>query len=369
MESRGQKVDVWKQEWEKLSPETEIEMWDYFGLRQWILKYTPRNGKVLEAGCGLGRYNFYLSHFGIETIGLDFSVNTIDFLKKWQKTHNYNLEFIKGDVKKLPFERNSLGGYLSFGVIEHFIEGPQEPIREALRVLAPGGIAIISTPSPSWSKLYFRMLGKLKKIAKRILGYKIYKSPFFQYEYSPNILKKYVESAGFYISKHSGADWLFTFTEFGKNTDRFIKKGSLGYSLSHWFEKSIIRFLGAQSIVIAIKSAEIMHCFLCGDKTATMESLNKYDVPICKACQIDKNSSYYEKGSSTSYHNKYIINPPINKVEKRVCMYCNCIYKKHILFEDFGFDKNVCPTCLRNKNINILLSNTSLQPIWRKRRN
>lgn len=46
MESKGQKIDEWANLWKGLTPESEIQMWDYYGLRPWILKYTPRFGKV-----------------------------------------------------------------------------------------------------------------------------------------------------------------------------------------------------------------------------------------------------------------------------------------------------------------------------------
>ena len=237
MEDRGQKSDVWQQEWNRLSPESEIQMWDYFGLRQWILKYTPRHGKILEAGCGLGRNNFYLNHFGIQTIGLDFSADTIAFLRQWQKQYNYNLDFIKGDVTNLPFENNSLGGYLSFGVVEHFIDGPQKPLAEAYRVLRPGGIAIISTPAPSWSKLLKKTTSNLKEIIKKMLGRTLFKKLFpnkkytpkskkifFQYEYTPIQLKHHVEKQVFYIIRYNAADSLYTFTEFGNHTDKYINE-------------------------------------------------------------------------------------------------------------------------------------------------
>ena len=84
--SLGQDDKIWRNSWDLVSPESEIRKWDFYGLRPWILKYTPRNGKVLEAGCGLGRWNFYLSNLGIDIEGLDFSGETINSLKAGRKT-------------------------------------------------------------------------------------------------------------------------------------------------------------------------------------------------------------------------------------------------------------------------------------------
>ncbi len=110
-----------------------------------------------------------------------------------------------------------------------------------------------------------------------------------------------------------------------------------------------------------------MHCFLCGVKKADEESLKKYDVPICEHCVGKSNAKFYRKNNKVIFHNKYIISPPINSIEEKECSLCNKQYETDVLFDDFGFDKNICPICLKNKDINIQLSNTSLQPVWRKK--
>ncbi len=129
MESKGQNTEEWSNFWNGLTPESEIKMWDYYGGRPWILKYTPRFGKVCEAGCGLGRYVFYLSRLGVDIEGLDFEKNTIDLLNVWKSENNFNdINFIQGDVSKLPYNDNTLSGYISLGVIEHFIEEPHKAL-------------------------------------------------------------------------------------------------------------------------------------------------------------------------------------------------------------------------------------------------
>ena len=191
MEDKGQDTEKWADFWEGHTPESEILMWDFFGLRPWILKYTPRYGKVCEAGCGLGRYVFYLNKLGIDIEGLDFEQETIDFLNIWKTQNGFEkIPFIQGDVTKLPYKDGSLSGYISLGVVEHFIEGPHLPLSEGYRVLRPGGIAIISTPSVSWYIIYRDYIKKgLKNLIKTLIGRKIIKPMFFQYWYRPKNLK------------------------------------------------------------------------------------------------------------------------------------------------------------------------------------
>jgi SAM-dependent methyltransferase len=307
MKDIGQNPLVWTEAWSKSGVETGIRMWDYYGGRQWILKYAPRYGKVLEAGCGLGRYNFYLSHFGIEIIGLDFSEYSISLLKSWQIPNGYSIPFIVGDVKNLPFKETELSGYISLGVIEHFIEGPTAPLLEAARVLRPGGIAIITTPNHTWSKSLIRFKVRMKQLLTQLLGGGPQGRDFFQYEYSPKQLKKFIENSGLRITVSTGADFLFTFSEFGKRCVDYQVRLPWYFRLAQRIDNSFLSFLGAQSISISVKAADTMHCFLCDDLSATMKSLDTYTVPVCENCSSLEIAQFYSKSATTQFHNDYQI--------------------------------------------------------------
>ncbi len=365
MESLGQKKEVWKDTWDKTSPENEIRRWDFFGGRQYISKYIPRYGKTLEAGCGLGRYVFYFSKMGIDIEGVDFSEKTIDYLNTWEKRHNFNLFFKVDDVTKLSYPDNSLRGYISLGVVEHFIEGPHKPLEEAYRVLEPGGVAIITTPSVSWYVIYSRIKLKIKDIIKKIIRYKNPSRTFFQYEYTPKQLKKFVEKSGLLVTICSGADLLYPFTRIGKGTGINLKKGSFAYRFSHKFENTALKNIGAQSITISVKVADEMYCFLCGDKTAKKESLENYSVPICKNCFDNDLAHYYEYGKYAKYAAPYIISPPVKKPEEEICEFSGVKYVSDELFENYGFNKKVSPQMLRKPEVNIRLCNENIQPVWR----
>jgi len=354
---------------DRIQIEEQIRQLDNFGIREWILKFTPRYGKVLEAGCGLGRNNFYLSKLGIDIDGIDIYEQTIDFLNYWQSENGFDLIFKHGDVTNLIYATNSLSGYLSFGVVEHFIEGPQRPLLEAYRVLRPGGIAIITTPSPSFYIKYGKLKVQFKNILKRLLLRKIPQRSFYQYYYSPVRLKKFVKESGLFVTLCSGTNFLYTFQEiygYGRNWEK-LKENTFAYKFSHKFEHSFLNYLASQSVTISVKLDDIMYCFFCGKFSAKKTSIEKYSVPCCENCQKnDNNTKYYFKGNKAKYNEPYIINPPTLEVEKRKCNFCSKEYFTDNLFEDYGFNINVCSVCLKKSKINILLSNENLKPIYRQ---
>jgi len=108
-----------------------------------ILKYMPREGTILEAGCGLARFVQYLGDQGFERVlGLEINPDALNVVKAIAP----DLELICGDVSQLCFRDSCIAGIISLGVVEHFLEGPERPLREMLRVLRPGGYAVITVP-------------------------------------------------------------------------------------------------------------------------------------------------------------------------------------------------------------------------------
>lgn len=110
----------------------------HFFFKKWI----PNDGVVLEAGAGTGIWVRRLLENGWNCIGVDYALNSLIRSKRITA----ELPLVGADVFQLPFSDNSLAAYISFGVIEHFPDGPQQILRECVRVLRPGGIALISVP-------------------------------------------------------------------------------------------------------------------------------------------------------------------------------------------------------------------------------
>ena len=87
-------------------------------------KYLPTASLILEGGAGLAQNSWYLYLAGYRTIALDFAKKTVEFLKQ----HRPAVCPLLGDVRDLSLENDrlendSVDGYWSLGVIEHFYDG------------------------------------------------------------------------------------------------------------------------------------------------------------------------------------------------------------------------------------------------------
>ena len=183
-----------------------------------IFKYMPQEGKILEAGCGLGRYVAYLADRGFDIEGIEINPETVAAVHRIRP----DIRIRVGDVTRLPYADNSLAGIISLGVIEHFIEGPQVALCEIRRVLKSEAYAIVTVPSfnlvrkiKAFSgyrrfmetlkgseilrRLFFRMPRPGVTDAAPILNYQIYRQAgrFFEYRFSKREFESLLLTSGF----------------------------------------------------------------------------------------------------------------------------------------------------------------------------
>lgn len=127
----------------------EDRYWWFVGRRTLALKLIEdfirpgENRRLLDLGCGTGIGLKELAKYGTN-FGVDFSPLALEFCRE------RGLERIAlGNGEALPFASNSFDAIMSLDTFEH-IPDHETAYGEALRVLKPGGILVMSVPAFKW---------------------------------------------------------------------------------------------------------------------------------------------------------------------------------------------------------------------------
>ena len=193
----------WHSFWDNISIDDEIAEAknDYPLMLNAILDNSDENSIVLEGGCGLAKFLFFLREKQYTNlIGVDFNEKPLDLIEK----RDTIIDVRVGDVNKLPLEDNSIDLYLSMGVIEHFEEGPQNALNEAYRVVKNNGALIVAVPYQNVYRGTFRKWITIPLLKLIKPSFRNSHRVFYQYYYSKKDLKKFIIDSGFEIM-----DWFY----------------------------------------------------------------------------------------------------------------------------------------------------------------
>lgn len=103
-----------------------------------------RGKRVLDAACGEGYGTSLLASTAASVTGADVSSDAIAHARVRYAAPN--VSFVEASVTQLPLEDASVDAVVSFETIEHLVE-QREMLAEFRRVLAPGGLLVISSPN------------------------------------------------------------------------------------------------------------------------------------------------------------------------------------------------------------------------------
>ncbi len=155
-----------------------------------FLGQLPKDGVILDAGCGLARWVFYLREKGYGVLGTDYAHAA---LARALRTRPAPL--FCSDTLQMPIADGALAGIISLGVIEHAPEGPAKALRELHRVLRPDGIALVAVPyNNPWRRGLINHLRRFRDWQKQRNGFKL---DFAEYRFSARELSGFLRDAGF----------------------------------------------------------------------------------------------------------------------------------------------------------------------------
>jgi len=109
--------------------------------------------KVLDAGCGTGNFESFISHKSppqIEIDAVDSSAGMLSVARRKCRSLDY-VRFSAGDLnQRLPFADGTFDRIVTVNVL-YALDDPDGVVRELLRLLKPSGVLVISSPLPSYS--------------------------------------------------------------------------------------------------------------------------------------------------------------------------------------------------------------------------
>lgn len=179
--------------------------------------------KVLEAGCGFGKWNIILAEKYKQwdsIIGLDYSqaVKTgRQYVEENMSERLGNIHFLQGSVTELPFPDDSFDVLINLGVVGHVIED-KTVVAELFRVLKPGGVMfadVVNNTPLKWRR-FFEPLGIYEKF------------------YSPLDFSELFQSRGFLVEESFSQDFMYLLTQLLKPPEGLEKAVGLKWLVRIW---------------------------------------------------------------------------------------------------------------------------------------
>jgi SAM-dependent methyltransferase len=152
-----------------------------------------RGMRILESGCGTGRWMAFFERLGHVPIGVDDSSGALAAAR----VHDRNLRLVRGDIVASPFRSESFDAVFSSYVAEHFENGPDELLREIRRTLKPAGLLLLVVPYNNLFRRLFtnralRAFYAVSRLRRRPIA-------FTEHRFSRAELTACVERCGFRI--------------------------------------------------------------------------------------------------------------------------------------------------------------------------
>lgn len=157
----AEQAPIWSETRKLHAPEAEVEA----AILAAALENGDRWRRLLDIGCGAGRILELLAPRADSAIGVDLSPAMLGVARaQIEKAGLRNVQWRQGDIYALPVEGETIDLAVVHQVL-HYLDNPARALREAARVLAPGGRLIVVDFAPHTQEIL------REKHAHRRLGF------------------------------------------------------------------------------------------------------------------------------------------------------------------------------------------------------
>ncbi len=146
-----------------------------------------RSGRILDIGCG--SFPYFLAHTSFEE---KFAIDQLPPATEGNGIHWHTLNL--NDDPRLPFKESYMDVITMLAVAEHLDpDSLAQLLKEAHRILKPGGLIIVTTPS-SWSDGLLHLMARLNLVSAEEINEHVF-------AYTLPLLGWYFGRAGFEMTR------------------------------------------------------------------------------------------------------------------------------------------------------------------------
>ncbi len=101
-------------------------------------------GRLLDAGCGGGKYTIPLQMRGFDVVGVDVSLDALRIARERSESRKMSVPLLAANVSQLPFQDGSFDVVWCYGVLQHLLLEERElAVSEFRRILRQGGLLFL----------------------------------------------------------------------------------------------------------------------------------------------------------------------------------------------------------------------------------
>jgi len=167
------------------------EAWEGRMMRDVIRRYLPKDGVIVDAGCGTAKWPIYLRRAGYRCVGVEISPDAC----RMARAVDPALPLVGADTRRMPLRTAAADALLSLGVVEHDEAGPLENLRELRRILKPGRLLVVAVPFNNlFRRLVVNHLQRYVTWTRRRANMRL---GFAEYRFTTRELRRSLREAGF----------------------------------------------------------------------------------------------------------------------------------------------------------------------------
>jgi ubiquinone/menaquinone biosynthesis C-methylase UbiE len=131
-----------------------------------LFEHLPQRGRLLELGCGTGLFTLPVARRGYAVTASDVSSGMLaETERKLQDSGLDNVALVTADCDSedgFPSEMSGFDGVFGIGLLE-YITAPDRLFARVFRMLKPGGVAILTAPTVSFSGFGYYVSSLVRK--------------------------------------------------------------------------------------------------------------------------------------------------------------------------------------------------------------